>query len=143
MTARQTSEGRLKVTFKNPTPTSQKTHCGSCKIINIWSAGYHKHQDFRKGTIADASTKCTIFCFKECGRYSYHTVQDLKLSHTVNVSKALLTSVLTSRKGFKAFWKLSPLPSASGDGGHAMARLFEELHYKSESRGFDFRWCHW
>jgi hypothetical protein len=44
-------------------------------------------------------------------------VQDLKLSPIVNVSKALLTSVLTRWNGFKALWKLSPLPSAWGTGG--------------------------
>jgi len=27
--------------------------------------------------------------------------------------------------------------------GHAVARLVEALRYKSEGRGFDFRWCHW
>ena len=24
-----------------------------------------------------------------------------------------------------------------------MAQLVEALHYKSEGRGFDSRWCHW
>jgi len=27
--------------------------------------------------------------------------------------------------------------------GHAVAHLVEALRYKSEVRGFDFRWCHW
>ena len=27
--------------------------------------------------------------------------------------------------------------------GHAVAQLVEALHYKSESRGFDSRRCHW
>jgi len=27
--------------------------------------------------------------------------------------------------------------------GHAVAHLVEALRYKSEGRGFDFRWCHW
>ena len=27
--------------------------------------------------------------------------------------------------------------------GHAVAQLVEALRYKSEGRGFDFRWCHW
>ena len=27
--------------------------------------------------------------------------------------------------------------------GHAVAQLFEALHYKPECRGFDSRWCHW
>jgi len=27
--------------------------------------------------------------------------------------------------------------------GHAVAQLFEALHYKPEGRGFDSRWCHW
>jgi hypothetical protein len=27
--------------------------------------------------------------------------------------------------------------------GHAMALLVEALRYKSEGRGFDYRWCHW
>ena len=27
--------------------------------------------------------------------------------------------------------------------GHAVAQLVEALRYKSESRGFDSRWCHW
>ena len=27
--------------------------------------------------------------------------------------------------------------------GHAVAQLVEELRYKPEGRGFDFRWCHW
>jgi len=27
--------------------------------------------------------------------------------------------------------------------GHAVAQLIEALRYKSEGRGFDFRWCHW
>jgi hypothetical protein len=27
--------------------------------------------------------------------------------------------------------------------GHAVAQLVEALRYKSEVRGFDFRWCHW
>ena len=26
--------------------------------------------------------------------------------------------------------------------GHAVAQLVEALHYKSEGRGFDSRWCH-
>jgi len=26
---------------------------------------------------------------------------------------------------------------------HAVAQLVEALHYKSEGRGFDSRWCHW
>ena len=29
------------------------------------------------------------------------------------------------------------------DWGHAVAQLAEALHYKSEDRGFDSRWCHW
>jgi hypothetical protein len=29
------------------------------------------------------------------------------------------------------------------DGGQAVAQLVETLHYKTESRGFDSRWCHW
>ena len=33
--------------------------------------------------------KYSIFCIKECGRYSYQMVQDLKLSHTVNVGPCL------------------------------------------------------
>ena len=28
-------------------------------------------------------------------------------------------------------------------GGHAVAQLVEALHYKSEGRWFDSRWCHW
>jgi hypothetical protein len=28
-------------------------------------------------------------------------------------------------------------------GGHAVAQLIEAPRYKSEGRGFDFRWCHW
>jgi hypothetical protein len=122
MTARTNIRRSLQVTFKNPVLTSQKTHGGACKITNIWSAGRHQDQDLRDGTMADAweyilSTKCTVFSVKECGRYSYHMVQDLKLSHTANVSKALLTTVMTRWNGFKAFWKLSPLPSAWGTGG--------------------------
>ena len=27
--------------------------------------------------------------------------------------------------------------------GHVVAQVFEELRYKPEDRGFDFRWCHW
>ena len=27
--------------------------------------------------------------------------------------------------------------------GHAVAQLVEALRYKSEGRGFVFRWCHW
>jgi hypothetical protein len=27
--------------------------------------------------------------------------------------------------------------------GHAVAQLVEALSYKSEGRGFDFRWRHW
>jgi len=27
--------------------------------------------------------------------------------------------------------------------GPALAQLVEALRYKSESRGFDSRWCHW
>ena len=27
--------------------------------------------------------------------------------------------------------------------GYAVAQLVEALHYKSEGRWFDFRWCHW
>jgi len=27
--------------------------------------------------------------------------------------------------------------------GHAVVLLDEALHYKPESRWFDFRWCHW
>jgi len=27
--------------------------------------------------------------------------------------------------------------------GHAVARLFEALRLKPESRGVDSRWCHW
>jgi len=27
--------------------------------------------------------------------------------------------------------------------GYALAQLVEALRYKRESRGFDFRWCHW
>ena len=27
--------------------------------------------------------------------------------------------------------------------GHAVAQLVETLHYKSEGREFDSRWCHW
>jgi len=30
-----------------------------------------------------------------------------------------------------------------GDVGHAVAQLVEALHYKSEGRGLDSRWCHW
>jgi hypothetical protein len=26
--------------------------------------------------------------------------------------------------------------------GHAVAQLVEALHYKTEGRGFDSRWCH-
>jgi len=26
---------------------------------------------------------------------------------------------------------------------HALVQLVEALHYKSEGRGLDFRWCHW
>ena len=122
MTARTNTRRSFQVTFKNPVPTSRKTHCGPCKITNIWSAGHHQGQDLRDGTMADTweyilSTKRTIFSVKECGRYRYHMVQDLKLSHTVNVSKALFTSVLTRWNGFKAFWKLLPLPSAWRTGG--------------------------
>ena len=27
--------------------------------------------------------------------------------------------------------------------GHAVVQLVEELRYKPEVRGFDFRWCDW
>ena len=27
--------------------------------------------------------------------------------------------------------------------GHAVAQLVETLHYKSEGRRLDSRWCHW
>jgi hypothetical protein len=27
--------------------------------------------------------------------------------------------------------------------GHAVVQSVEALRYKSEGRGFDFRWCHW
>jgi hypothetical protein len=29
-----------------------------------------------------------------------------------------------------------------GGGGHLMAQLVEALLYKTEGRGFDFRWCY-
>jgi hypothetical protein len=32
--------------------------------------------------------------------------------------------------------------STTLSGGKALAQLVEELRYKPEGRGFDFRWCH-
>jgi len=73
-------------------------------------------------------------------------VQDLKLSHTVNVNKVLLISVLTRWMGFKAFGNCHRYHQHEGGGageGYGGVRLFEELRYKLESCGFDSRWCHW
>jgi hypothetical protein len=35
------------------------------------------------------------------------------------------------------------LADVNGKWGHAVAQLVEALHYKSEDRGFDSRWCQW
>ena len=42
------------------------------------------------------------------------------------------------------YTKNSKMPILSCDtGGHAVAQLVEVLHYKTEGRGFDSRWCQW
>jgi len=46
-------------------------------------------------------------------------VQDLKLSHTVNVNKVLLISVLTRWMGFKAFGNCHRYHQHEGGGGGA------------------------
>jgi len=39
--------------------------------------------------------------------------------------------------------QMNLLRNLHGITGHAVAQLVEALHYKSEGRGFDSRWCHW
>jgi hypothetical protein len=53
----------------------------------------------------------------------------------INIFSALVLKIPPPNP---ASLKLSPLP-----GGHAVAQLVEALRYKSESRGFNSRWCQW
>jgi len=51
-----------------------------------------------------------------------------------------LINILKNQFHITQFLKFEFIPRKMG---HAVAQLVEVLRYKSEGRGFDFRWCHW
>ena len=74
---------------------------------------------------------CTVTASTEDG------FKSKRYKTTINNSEKFSPSLsIRENKGLK-------LRVLEGNGEHAVAQLVEALHYKSEGRGIDSRWCHW